>query len=384
MIRSRTLLTLALSALAATLLAGCDLFGGGEGDAQKIIDETFGNETKVTSGVIDLTIEGSAEGTAGGSASATLSGPFQGDPDDPDAFPQLDLTASANASAVGQTFDFEGGLVVTDDNAFVEYGGDAYEVGAEVFSQLKGAVESASAQADTEGLAPTEAFRQSCEQAVEQAGGDDTSACDIDFNGWLTDLSEEGTEDIGGVATTHVHAGLDVEQMVQDLVAVGRAAGGASAVAIPSDDQIRQVTDAITDASFDLYSGEEDRILRGLDFGFGIDPTAIPGAESAGIESASLSFSLRLTGVNEEQTISAPSGAKPIEDLLGGFDLGDLGSLGALGGGLPFGPTGPSGGGGIPDTGSVPPADSDAAQEYLDCVAGNPDDIDQCQSLLTP
>jgi hypothetical protein len=387
MIRTRALLTISLAVFSAALLAGCDVFGEGV-DPQKIIDETFANETKVTSGVIDVNIEGSAEGTTGGSFSASVSGPFQGSEDDKDALPQLDLTADANATAVGQSFDFGGGLTITEDNAFIAYQGDTYELGSDTFSQLRQGIEAAAEQAGVQqdeesSLAPGAAIRQSCEQAVEQAGGDDTSACDIDFGAWLTNLSDEGTEDIGGVSTTHVSGDIDVQRIVEDLIAVAEAAGGAAAGAIPSEDQIRQVTDAVEEAGFDLYSGEDDRILRGLDFSFAIDPTAIPGAETAGVERVSLTFTLRLTGVNEEQTVNAPSGAKPLSDLLGSdFDLGnlqDLGNLGALGG------VGGAGGtGGVPETESVPPADSDTAQAYLDCVAENPNDIDQCQALLTP
>lgn len=377
MIRTRALLTVAFAAFAAAVFSGCDLFGGGE-DPQKVMEETFANETKVTSGVIDLKIEGSAEGAAGGSASASLSGPFQGDPENENAVPQLDLTASADASGAGQSFGFTGGLTVTQDNAFVEYGNQAYEVGTATFEQFKTTIESAAAQAGTEeGASPEESFRQGCEQAIEQAGGGDTAACEIDFNTWLTDLSDEGTEDIGGVSTTHIHADLDVEQMVEDFVEIGKAAGSPES-SLPTEDQIRQVTDAVTEASFDLYSGEDDRILRGLDLSFTIDPSAIPGASEAGVDSASASFSLRLTEVNEDQTITAPENPKPIADLLGQFDL-NLGDLGSLGGGLPFGPTGPSGAGGASSA-----ADSQAAQEYLDCVAQNPDDVQQCQHLLTP
>lgn len=345
MTRIRALVPLSLLTFAAALvLGGCDLFGGGA-DAQEVIDETFSNEQTVTSGVLDITIEGEVTGATGGSFSASLGGPFQGVEGDPSAIPQLDWTVSANASGLGQTFDFEGGLIVTEDNAYVEYQGQAYEVGTQTFDQLKQAF-AAAAQAQPEGedLSAGEQFTQGCEQAVEQAGGD-TSACEIDFNSWLENLSDEGTEDIEGVSTTHIHGDVNVDQMIDDVLGLVQAtSGGAAGLAVPSEEQIQQVSDAISEASFDLYSGEDDRILRGLDFALGIDPSAIEGAETAGVESVSLTFSLRLGAVNQPQSIDAPAEAQPLDRLLSELGLGDLGGLGALGGGLPFGATGPSGG----------------------------------------
>ena len=64
-------------------------------DPQTVLDETFNNDTKVTSGDLSLTASVSAEGEQGGSFEASLGGPFQGDPENPTAIPQLDWTASA-------------------------------------------------------------------------------------------------------------------------------------------------------------------------------------------------------------------------------------------------------------------------------------------------
>jgi hypothetical protein len=362
----------ALALVAAALIAGC---GGGDSDVdpQTVIDETFNNDERVSSGDLSLTISGSAEGAQGGSFEASLSGPFQGDPDDPNAIPQLDWTGSLTAEGAGQSISFEGGLVVTEDNAFVEYAGGTYELGTEMFAQFRQAAEQAAAQqTETEGLSVGEAFTQGCESQLEAAGGD-TAACDIDFQGWLTDLESEGTEDVEGTEADHVSGSLNVDTMLQDLVELGSAVPQASGV--PTEDQVQQVADAISEASFDLYSGTDDRILRGLDFNLAIDPSAIPDAEAAGVESVDASFGLRLGGVNEEQTVEAPGDAQPIEELLSQFGvdpnaLGGLGGLGALGGAPPSG-SGSGGGGGNADA-------------YLDCVAEaqTPDEINACAESL--
>jgi hypothetical protein len=377
--RTRTLL--AICALALPVIAGCggDDDGGSDVDPQTVIDETFSNEETVSSGDLSLSFDGSAEGDQGGSFEASLSGPFQGDPDNPNAIPQLDWTGSVSGEGAGQSISYEAAVVITEDNAFVEFDGTAYEVGTEMFGQFKELAESAAAQQTeaAEGQSFSELFTQSCETQLQAQGGD-TAACDIDFQSWLGDLTNEGEEDIEGTESIHVSGTLDTETMIQDLVELGTAVPQASGT-VPSDEEVQQVSEAITEASFDLYSGAEDRILRGLDFNFVLDPSQIPDAEGAGVESVEAGFSMRLGGVNEEQTIEAPDDAQPLEDLLSqfGIDPSALGGLGALGGGGLGGlGTPPASGGGGGGAG--------ASDAYLECIssAQTPEEITACANEL--
>lgn len=382
MTRLRSLIAICAFALPIpAALAGCGGDDSSDVDPQTVLDETFTNEEQATSGDLSLTVSGSAEGDQGGSFEASLSGPYQGDPDDPNAIPQLDWTGSVSADGAGQSFSAEGGLIVTEDNAFVEYGGSTYEVGTDTFSQFKELAESAAAQQteSTEGLSFGEAFTQQCSSQIQAAGGD-PSACEIDFQSWLTELTNDGTEDIEGTETDHVSGSLNVETMLQDLVELGSSVPQAATSGVPSEEQVQQIADAVEEASFDLFSGTEDRILRGFDFAIAIDPSSIPDAAAAGVESVDASFSFRLGAVNEEQTIEAPSDAQPIEDLLGqfGIDPSALGGLGALGGGDELGIT-PGEDGGAP---AVPGGgDTDA---YLDCIAEaqTPEEINACTQEL--
>ena len=79
MIRIRTAVAvLAIALPIPAAMAGCG--GGGDGgseDPQQVLDQTFNNPTKVTSGNLNITLDGSAEGAQGGNVSATIQGPFR-------------------------------------------------------------------------------------------------------------------------------------------------------------------------------------------------------------------------------------------------------------------------------------------------------------------
>jgi hypothetical protein len=371
----RTLLAVCALALPIpAVIAGCgDDDDGGDEDPQAVLDATFENDERISSGNLDLTASVSAEGEQGGSFEFSVSGPFQGDADDPAAIPQLDLTGSVSGEGGGQSIDFEGGLVVTEDNAFVEYQGEAYEVGTEQFAQLKEQAEAqAGAAADEEASA---SFQAGCEQAIEQAGGD-PAACDVDFQSWLTDLTNEGTEEVGGTDAVHIHGDADIEQILTDIGELAASVPGAAEQAGFDPSQLSQFSDAVTEASFDVYSGADDDLLRGLDANISIDPSALGAAAGAvPVDSIDVSFSLEIADVNEDQTIEAPTDAQPLDELLGGIPgLGGSGLDFDLGGGGGGAGGGAGGGGG---------GNADA---YLECVAQadpqNAAEINECLDLL--
>jgi hypothetical protein len=342
MTRFRILLPLSAIVLALALIAGC---GGGDNgeDPQQVLDDTFNADQQAHSGVLDLTIQVNAEGGTSGNATINLNGPFQGS-GDPNQLPQFNLTAKVDATGAGQNFSFDGGLALTTDNAYVTYQGQAYEVGKSTFNQFKQLLQQVNQMqgASTSGgtsttsttstaTSITEQIKQGCETAAEQSGGDPTACDDIDYSGWTTNLSNEGTTDIDGTSTIHISGDLDVAKIIQGFIQISQAAApSGQTVPAPSEDQINQVTSAITGASFDIYTGESDHIVRGLDFNLTVDPSAIPGASVLGVSSVTVNVTTRLSQVNQPQTIEAPANPKPISDLLGQF--GGLGGLGGLGG----------------------------------------------------
>lgn len=360
MTRIRTFLVVCAVALAIPVaIGGCGGDDSSDVDPQTVLDETSNSDTKVSSGNVSLSLSGSAGDQ--GSFEVKLEGPFQGDPDNPNAIPQLDWTGSLSGSGAGTSLSFDGSLIVTSDNAYIEYGGGTYEVGSDLFSQFKQAAENAAQQ---QGATENTSFKEACENAIGAQGGD-TSACDIDFQGWLTDLTNAGTEDVEGTDSDHISGSVDVDTMLTDVFELISSLPQASSGGVPTDAQLRQIADAVSEANFDLFSTTDEHILNGLDLDLAIDPSQIPEASSAGVDSVDVSLSLRIGGINEEQTIDAPSDAQPLDDLLKQFGASssDLGALDGLGGS--------TGGGGGGDA-------------YVDCIAEakTAAEINKCASLL--
>jgi hypothetical protein len=352
-IRARAAI-LALVFVLPAAVAGCGGDGGGDGgseDPSQVLEQTFNNQTDVTSGQLDISLDGSAEGDQSGDLTATIQGPFQTDANDPTAFPQLDLSAQISASGQGQSFDFDGGVVTTNDNAFVEYQGQAYEVGSAIFQRFQ------------------DAYEKSVRQSEAQGGNQDASSIferlGVDPQTWLTNLSNEGDEDVEGTDTIHIHGDADVDQIVSDFAKIAQRVPGSSA---PNLDQAQldQVKDSITEASLDVYSGKDDHILRKLSLALVVEPSS----DSATVSKVDINLSVTLSDVNESQTISAPSDAQPITGLIRQLGLSGLGSIGSIG--SSGGASGGVGGGGGP------------TPDYLNCIqdATTSADIQKCADEL--
>jgi hypothetical protein len=347
----------AIAAMAAGLVAcggddGGD--GGGSEDPQKVLDAAFsGDKEDVTSGDLDISLDINVEGDQGGNVSASLSGPFQSEGDD--KLPSLDLTANVDASGQGQDFNFEGGLVTTPDSAFINYNGTDYEVDRSIYDQIKSQIERAAANQQQQ--------QQSGAEFLEQLGIDDP-------NELLTNVTNEGEEDVEGATTSHISGDLDVDRAIEAFKELLRnpAVGALGAnTQLPSAAQLEQVKQAIKEAHFDIYVGTDDDIVRRFTLRLLIEPPA-----GTGVGSIDIDFDLVLGAVNEDQSIEAPSGARPLSDLLRQFGI-DPSSLGALGGALGGGA---GGGGTTPD----PTPGAGASQDYLDCVAQAQDaaDLEKC------
>jgi hypothetical protein len=326
---TRAVTTFLAVTAAAVGLAACGGDDNAELDPADVMVETLGNDEHITSGTFDFSLGGSMEGTQAANADVSLDGAFQGGDEDPAALPQLQLDGTVSGDAAGQTIDFEGGLTVTADNAYVTYESETYELGASLFNGLQstaaGALPAEPAPTGTTGAEGATASQ--CPTLLEQAGGNPEACDEIDALSWF-DLTNEGTEEIDGTDTIHIHGEVDIAAMIDNVNAAIAASEVPDAEEIP-EETATQLEEGITELSFDLYSGAEDRILRGFDLNVVVDAAAIEDARDAGVSGAEADLSLRLGAINETQTIEAPADAQPIDDLLEQFGLSST-SLGSL------------------------------------------------------
>lgn len=370
---NRSALLLAALSLfaAAALLAAC---GGSSEDRSslspgEVLDQTFSADNDaVDSGKVDLKLKVDVAGKQAGTIDAALSGPFesQGSKEVPKF--DVNVAASGTGAAAGSDFDLNGGLTSTGGSAFVNYKGSDYQVDQAVFDRYKKQVSSAASD-NTQN-------KSSLTQLLNRFGINDPKEL-------LTNLENKGTTDVKGTETTRVSGDLDVAKLIDGLKSLSTGAGilgalGGGASQLPDPAQLDQLKNSITEAHFDIYSGNDDHILRRIAIAFSIEP------KTGTTDKADVNFDLTLADVNASQTIEAPANPKPFSELLSalGVNAGSLGALGQLGLGVGGGTNGgTTGGGGAQDL--TPSGTTAQDKQFLKCVsqAASAADLQKCQSL---
>jgi hypothetical protein len=365
--RLRILLALAAVSALATVLAAC----GGNGDAspQAVVDSA--TLQGIQSANVDARIHVKASGKEGGDLDVSLSGPFQSQ--EGSDLPQLDMTAKATGAINGKDINFDGGLVLLPNSAYVNYQGTEYEVDPTTFSF----VESTVRQAQQKGSEGQPAGATACQGALGE----------LSVGSFVDNLSNEGSADVKGTQTTKISGDLNVSGAIDSLIEVSEDPACKSqlnaAGSLPSASKLQEAKDelksAVKTGHVDLYVGDDD-IVRRISADVVVEPT-----KGSGPSKADVSFDLTLSGVNEDQEISPPSGAKPLNDLFQKLGVNPIELLGALQGegnglgnlleGLGEGSSGGSEGGGEGGGGQ---------QAYLKCLqnARTPVDLQHCASLL--
>lgn len=331
---------IATCALAAGLLAGCGGSGAdGSSDPQELLEATFDGEGEtIDSGVLEASVDASA---SDGSLTGSLAGPFEARADDEP--PLVDMEADLKVETTGENTDFTGGLTITEDAGFVTVDGTAYAVEGEQYDTF------------------LELFAQSAAQQAEQ--GDEGSALfgqlGIDPASWLSDVSNEGVEEVGGTETVHISGTADVAQIVDDAQALDPSGATLDA---PGGSEL---ADAVETATIDVWTGAEDELLRRLELSLEL-------GDPASDETLTLELAIAISEVNEPQTFEAPANARPLEELVPGGIAG-VGGAPSLEDLTPGG-SGGGGGGGRKGGGSAAELQQciDAArtpEEFADCTA---------------
>jgi len=369
--RIRILALFATLAALASVFAAC---GGGGGDSsnedpQKVVENA--SLEGVKSGELDLSLSVNAEGEEGGELDVSLAGPFEvgakGE------LPQAEVSVEAEGSAQDEDIDFEGGLTLLTDRAFVEYEGTPYEVDPTTFGFLKSALEQAQQQ---EG---SEADVTACQKAAEG----------IKFSQFADNLENEGSEDVDGTSTTKVSGDLNVNGGIDALIKLTEDPACSSQLEAAGPLPLNELEEAkgelakaIKKSHVEIAVGDDDIVRR-----FAMELTVEP--PQAKGEKVEVELEVTLSGVNEEQSFEKPSNAKPLEALFKQLGVNPLELLEAGGGnglgGLLEGITGgSSSSGGGSSSGSSELGASGAQKEYVQCLqkAGTPADLQKCARLL--
>jgi hypothetical protein len=339
--------------LACCLLAAC----GGDDDTdsvENLLDRAFSEEIRSA----DLRLEAEIEmtGVLDEPIRIEAEGPFRSNED---KLPAADIELRIGSDGGGQTVT--SGVLTTGDRAFVKFQDVYYEQPPERVREAN------------------EAIRRNSDGA-----GRPLSELGLDPRSWLAEADLEGDAEVAGVETRHVSGTLDVEILMRNLNRFversGSALGGAAGQAPPprlSEADIRELTEAVKDPSFDIYVGKEDDIIRRVSGRVEFEIPKRSRAGLGGLDGGSIVFSVEFRDVNGDQEIEPPASARPLSDLTDSLGAGGL--PGGLGGGgeepeAPGPPDMPSGGSG---DGS---SDPEAFRRYAECLdKARPEDTDELQ-----
>jgi hypothetical protein len=358
--RPLTLLVLLAFALGIAACGGDD--GGGGDSPDEILAKTFGEDKDVKSGRIDLKLRINAKGVAQLQQPVSLgvNGPFASTK--PNELPRFAL--SADLEVGGQ--QLSGGAVSTGDAGFLLFQGQAFELGKDLFEQFR------------------KGYADQAKCNENESGSVSLKSLGVDPQRWLSEAQTVGSEEVGGVNATHLTAKVDVPRLLED---VNRVLGRSDLQRDPcaeesekqpeqpapqqlSEEERKQIAEAVKEVKVDLWSGEDDRILRRINVQLKL---------SDGRRSGDLSLDFALGAVNAEQRIDAPEGARPLSELTGQLG-GQLPGLG--GGGAQPGTPAPEP---APAPGTPSPGAQGGGSAYDQCVQEAGADVgklQQCAELV--
>lgn len=298
---SPTRLIALVAALAlALLLAACGDGGSGGTSGDASAGNLLERATKQTAKSADVKLELTADlkgvDELKGPVKLNLEGPYRSNGQN--AMPDLDW--KVNAEAAGKNVSAR--LITVPDNAFVEYKGTTYEVGQQLMAKL------------------TSQLKQS------QTDPKELRSLGLDASKWIKD-PEVSDEEVDGVATKRVSGDVDVRKLLEGFNKLfarpsvsGQLPQGAATPSM-SKQTIDQIVDAVDKAHVETDVGRDDGILRrnSTEISFEVPEDERAGAK--GLEGGDIKFLFEQSDVNGDQQVTAPSGARPIQELLRGIGI---------------------------------------------------------------
>jgi hypothetical protein len=254
---------------------GVALTGCGAQEAE-VVKGAF--EKDIKSANIELVLD--VEATQG-SMGLKLAGPYQSN--GKDKLPTTDLAVQIRGATPNT---ISGRLISSDKNAFVEYGGETYEVGEQMIAQLQKSGQS------------------------EQLSSSDIRSLMGQMQDWFPSSDTQEDADLDGEPVTRVTGKLDLSAALTDLKDLAGRPGmsGAEGLKQLSDGDIKQVERMFSDPKFTVDVGRDDGKLRRIVATLKVDD---------GTDKGAMEFSMRFKDVDKPVQIDVPASGsgKPIEEL---------------------------------------------------------------------
>jgi hypothetical protein len=367
----RRFVALALLAVLTVGVAACggsdDKSSGADADAPALLKDTFGANHPIRSGRLDANLDVDLKGLAQITEplSLHLNGPFQsnGGKTLPDFALGLDLQGGQKPITIGAVFAGGGGYLTIE--------GQAFDLGAELYTTFKTGYEQAKASASSKN------------KDDDQAS---LSALGISPLRWLKDPKNVGTEDIAGTQTVHIASGVNVAKLLEDISTllgkakgVTSAGGAATGTTVPSSltaEQRDTITKSIKSAKVDVWTGAKDHTLRKVAVNVQVDVPKELRAKAGNLQTGHVIFQVTIAQLNQAQKIVKPANVRPISELRGALtDLGLLGTSGSASTTTPDTTATP----GATTTPATPPATTGPQADYTRCITDAGEDLAKVQ-----
>jgi hypothetical protein len=291
--RARGISALLAACLVAALIAGCGGSSSSSSSAQSLLRQTFSGSHTVNSGDLSFSVTINPAGSSKLTTPITLSfgGPFQSL--GKGKLPKSNFNVSI--SALGHTGTL--GILSTGTAGYVTLQGTSYQLPQATFQKLESSFAS---------LASTPG----------SSGSGTLGRLGIDPLHWLVNPTIAGTANVGGAGTTHIHAGINMPALLQDLnTFLGKASSlGVSSNKVPtsiSPATQSKIAGDVRNPVFDVWTGTSDKTVRKLSIGLSLPVSGQLSTLLGGLSSAGLNLTMQYADLNQPQSIVAPASTAP-------------------------------------------------------------------------
>lgn len=229
--------------------------------------------------------------------SLSLAGPFQSNGEG--KFPSFSLQLQIAASG----HSFGAGATSTGSALYVELGGSWFSLPSSSFAALQ------------------QSYAQATKSSSSTKARSAFASLGIEPSHWLIEPTNAGTATVGGEPTYHVTAGVNVPALLSDVSKLSSSGSSLGLSSLPgagslTPSAISEMSKSIKSAHVDIYTGKSDHILRKLEVTASVSSTPQTQAALGGLRTATITFSLEFTSINQPQTITAPANPKPFSQLV--------------------------------------------------------------------